>query len=119
MRETGTSVKEYLQLYRDTWSDLQSQSEPTRHYDQGNILQTWTVTYHEIQKRDPTAAMLLLLMACFDNRDIWYELIRSGLNYSQTPHWFDMAVSSKLVFKTKIRTLIGFSLIEAKKQGGS
>ncbi|KAL2832185.1 hypothetical protein BDW59DRAFT_181471 [Aspergillus cavernicola] len=119
MRETGTSIKEYLQFYKNTWSDLQSQSEPTRHYQQGNILETWMITYHEIQKHDPTAAMLLLLLACFDNQDIWYELIKCGLNGSYTPHWFNMAVSNKLVFKSKIKTLIGFSLVEMKQQEGS
>jgi hypothetical protein len=38
------------------------------------------ITYQEIKKRDPTAATLLLLLACFDNRDIWHELIACGLN---------------------------------------
>jgi tetratricopeptide (TPR) repeat protein len=77
------------------------------------------VTYQEIQKCDPTAAKLLLLLAFFDNRDIWYELLRSGLNCSGLPPWFEMAVSSKLVFKTKAKALVGFSLVETKQQGGS
>jgi tetratricopeptide (TPR) repeat protein len=119
MRQTGTNAKEYLELYRISWSDLQSQSRPTRHYQQGNMVQTWMVTYQEIQKRDPTAAKLLLLLAFFDNQDIWYELLRSGLNCSGLPPWFKMAVSSKLVFKTKVKALVGFSLVETKQQGGS
>lgn len=77
------------------------------------------VTYQEIQKHDPTAAKLLLLLAFSDNRDIWYELLRSGLNCSGLPPWFEMAVSSKLVFKTKVKGLVGFSLVETKQQGGS
>ncbi|KAG2026624.1 hypothetical protein GB937_001409 [Aspergillus fischeri] len=119
MRETGTSCKEYLKLYKETWSDLQSQATPTRHYWQGNILETWMITYQEIQKRDPTAATLLLLLACFDNRDIWYELIRGGLNCSHTPPWFEAAVSNKLAFKAKIKVLVGFSLVEPRRQEGS
>jgi hypothetical protein len=75
MRQTGTTVKEYLGLYRTSWFDLQSQSAPTRQYWQGNIIQTWIITYKEIQRHDPTAAKLLLLLAFFDNQDIWYELI--------------------------------------------
>jgi hypothetical protein len=67
MHQTGTNIKEYLELYRTSWSDLQSQSSPTRHYQQGNMVQTWMVTYQEIQKCDPTAAKLLLLLAFFDN----------------------------------------------------
>ncbi|GAB1211759.1 hypothetical protein ATERTT37_000883 [Aspergillus terreus] len=119
MRQTGTNAKEYLELYENSWSDLQSQSGPTRHYPQGNMVQTWMVTYQEIQKCDPTAAKLLLLLAFFDNRDIWYELLRSGSNYSGLLPWYKMAVSSKLAFKTKVKVLIGFSLVETKQQGGS
>ena len=40
------------------------------------MLQTWMISYLEIQKRDPSAAALLLLLGRFDNRDIWYELVR-------------------------------------------
>jgi hypothetical protein len=83
------------------------------------MVQTRLVTYQEIQKRDPTAAKLLLLLAFFDNQDIWYELLRSGLDCSDPPSWFKMAVSSKLVFKTKVKVLIEFSLVEIKQQEGS
>ncbi|KAL3436907.1 nucleoside phosphorylase domain-containing protein [Aspergillus tetrazonus] len=119
MRQTGTTFKEYLELYRTSWFDLQSQSAPTRQYWQGNIIQTWIITYKEIQKHDTTAAKLLLLLAFFDNQDIWYELIRNRLDYSNPPPWFEAAVSSKLVFKTKIKALVEFSLVELKQQEGS
>ncbi|KAL2811480.1 hypothetical protein BJX63DRAFT_433329 [Aspergillus granulosus] len=119
MRQTGTNFKEYLELYQTSWVDLQSQSRPTRHYPQGNMVQTWMITYQEIQKRDPIAAELLLLLACFDNQDIWYELVQCGLNCSNPPPWFQIAVSSKLVFKEKAKTLIEFSLLEVKQQEGS
>ncbi|KAL3485915.1 hypothetical protein BJX62DRAFT_29395 [Aspergillus germanicus] len=119
MRETGTSFREYLQLYKTSWPDLQCQAAPTRYYQQGNILETWMITYQEIKKRDPTAATLLLLLACFDNRDLWYELIACGLNCFNTPTWFEKAVSSKLAFKGTIKMLIGFSLVETKQLEGS
>ncbi|RHZ51206.1 hypothetical protein CDV55_102182 [Aspergillus turcosus] len=122
MRETGMTVREYLQYYENSWFDLQSQSGPMRYYQQGNILETWTVSYHEVQKRDPTAAALLLFLACFDNRDIWYELIRSGYDrydYGDIADWFHTAASNKLAFMTTLKTLIGFSLIEINHQEGS
>ncbi|KAL4739322.1 hypothetical protein BDV11DRAFT_215259 [Aspergillus similis] len=119
MCQTGTPFKEYLELYRTSWFDLQSQSAPTRQYQQGNIVQTWNITYKEIQKHDPTAAKLLLLLAFFDNQDIWYELIQKGLDHSNPPQWFEAAVSSRLVFKTKIKALVKFSLVEIKQQKGS
>ncbi|KAJ0413077.1 Tetratricopeptide repeat-domain-containing protein [Aspergillus carlsbadensis] len=87
MRETGTSVKEYLRFYQSAWSKLQSQAAPTRQYQQGNILETWMITYQEIKKRDRTAATLLLLLACFDNQDIWYELIALDWPVDKIVNW--------------------------------
>jgi tetratricopeptide (TPR) repeat protein len=119
MRETGTNLKEYLELYQTSWFDLQSESRPTRHYQQGNMVQTWIVTYQELQKRDQIAAKLLLLLCCFDTQDIWYELVHCGSNCSNRPPWFDTAISSKLAFKSKMKALIGLSLVETKQQEGS
>lgn len=47
MRETGTSITEYLQFDQASWTDLQLQSNPERQYQQGNMLQTWKVSYSE------------------------------------------------------------------------
>ncbi|CAG8186720.1 unnamed protein product [Penicillium nalgiovense] len=119
MRETGTSITEYLKFYRETWSELQLQSSPGRQYQQGNVLQTWMISYLEIKKRDQNAAALLLLLARFDNRDIWYELVESSSYCSDIPVWLESALSSGLAFKVGVKTLIGFSLLESKQQEGS
>ncbi|CEJ62692.1 Putative TPR repeat protein [Penicillium brasilianum] len=119
MRETGTSVTEYLQYYQNSWSELQLQSNPQRQYQQGNLLQTWMISYHEIQKRDPHAAKLLLLLAHFDNRDIWYELIKSSHNSSYVPFGLAKTISSGLAFRTSVKNLIAFSLLDTKVQAGS
>ncbi|KAI9037791.1 uncharacterized protein KD926_011580 [Aspergillus affinis] len=119
MRETGTGISEYLEDYQKSWFQLQAQSLPTRHYHQGNILQTWAVSYHEIEKRDSTAAVLLLFLSIFDNQDIWYELIAGGRHCPNVPDWFEMAVGKKFDFKARTKTLRAFSLIETKPQGGS
>lgn len=119
MRETGTNVSEYLQYYKKSWHDLQTDAKPGRHYQQGNILQTWSVSYDEIRRRDPAIAELLLLLAHFDNRDIWYELLESGKNYANRPSWFTDVLSDSLVFKKKIMMLIEFSLINVNEETGS
>ncbi|KAJ5975009.1 hypothetical protein N7481_008716 [Penicillium waksmanii] len=119
MRETGTSITEYLQYYQESWSELQLQSNPGRQYQQGNILQTWMISYLEIQKRDPSAAHLLLLLARFDNHDIWYELVKNGCHSSNVPDWLKMTISSGLAFKIGVKSLIRFSLLESKQQEGS
>ncbi|KAJ5201210.1 hypothetical protein N7449_006013 [Penicillium cf. viridicatum] len=119
MRETGTSITEYLEFYQESWTELQLQSNPGRQYQQGNMLQTWMISYLEIQKRDPSAADLLLLLALFDSRDIWYELVKSGSHSLNVPDWLEKATSDGLSFKTRMRSLVGFSFLQSKQQEGS
>ncbi|OJJ82646.1 uncharacterized protein ASPGLDRAFT_67545 [Aspergillus glaucus CBS 516.65] len=121
IRETGTSISEYLQYYTESWDELQSQSRPGRHYPQGNILQTWTISFNEMKKRNPNAAELLLLLSYFDNRSIWYGLVRCCCNScsSDALAWFQKTVSNELAFKSTLRPLIKFSLVEPERQEGS
>jgi hypothetical protein len=118
MRETGTSITEYLQYYKASWSDLQLHSNPERQYQQGNMLQTWMISYREIQKRDRNAANLLLFLARFDNRDIWFGLIKSSCRSQNLPIWLERTISSGIAFKMRVKALIGFSLLEVKEQEG-
>ncbi|KAJ5726945.1 hypothetical protein N7493_005972 [Penicillium malachiteum] len=119
MRQTGASITEYLQYYQQSWSDLQSQSSPGHQYQHGNILETWLISYQEIQKRNPKAAELLLLLAHFDNRDVWYELVKGASHSRDIPSWLEGIISSGLSFKSHIKHLIEFSFLEAKQQEGS
>ncbi|KAJ5281307.1 hypothetical protein N7478_006679 [Penicillium angulare] len=119
MRETGTSITQYLRYYQESWSNLQSFSSPGRQYQQGNMLETWKISFYEIQNRHSNAAQLLLLFAYFDNRDIWYELLESASNSSVVPGWLERAISSELEFKACVKPLIGFSLLQTKPQEGS
>ncbi|OXV06832.1 hypothetical protein Egran_05401 [Elaphomyces granulatus] len=115
---TGVSFARYLQIYEESWRDLQSITEPHRHYSNGNILTTWMITYSEIQKVDPFAVKLLFLLSYFHNRDIWVGLIRCGLKSSNTPDWFRTVASNEIRFLTTVRTLVNFSLIETKEANG-
>ncbi|GFF61692.1 putative Pfs, NB-ARC and TPR domain protein (JCVI) [Aspergillus udagawae] len=119
MRETGTSITDYLQYYQESWFELHSKSSPGRQYQKGNMFQTWMISYNEVKMRDPDAAKLLLLLACFDNRDIWYELVHCCSRSPNVPAWLKRPVSDKLAFKSSLKTLIEFSLIESKQHEGS
>jgi tetratricopeptide (TPR) repeat protein len=77
------------------------------------------ISYDEVKNRDLNAAELILLLARFDSRDIWYELVKCGTYSTNQPVWFNNVTSDGLVFKETIRTLIGFSLIEANQQKGN
>ncbi|KAJ5764668.1 hypothetical protein N7533_003349, partial [Penicillium manginii] len=119
MRQTGTSITQYLEYYQQSWSILQSQSSPERQYQRGNMLQTWMISYYEIQDRDPNAAKMLLLLARFDNRDIWYELLKAASKSSAIPDWLEKAISSGLAFKLAVKPLVEFSFLETKQEQGS
>ncbi|KAL4926018.1 uncharacterized protein BDV17DRAFT_164638 [Aspergillus undulatus] len=118
MRETGTSISKYLQYYRESWHSLQSRPSSNRHYEHDNILQTWLVSYHEIEKRDPEAAQLMLIIAHFDNQDIWRELLISvgAVDYSR---WLVFTMSDEIAFRERMSTLIGFSFVIAQSQSDS
>ncbi|GIC85854.1 uncharacterized protein Aud_001694 [Aspergillus udagawae] len=115
--QTGVSFARYLQLYEQSFSELLSEMSPLRHYSQGDIRTTWRISYLEIQKRDASAANLLLLISVFHNRDLWFELVESGLNYVDAPPWFRQVASNAFKFLKTMRTLIEFSLIETKEDG--
>ncbi|KAJ5664279.1 protein kinase subdomain-containing protein [Penicillium longicatenatum] len=74
------------------------------------------ISYHKIQKRDPSAAELLLLLTRFNNRDIWYKLVKGASYSSDVPSWLKEILSSGLLFKNRVKHLIGFSLLETKQQ---
>ncbi|KAJ5640169.1 uncharacterized protein N7484_008031 [Penicillium longicatenatum] len=90
MRQTGTTIAQ-------------------RQYQQGNMLETWMISYREIQSRSPNAAELLLLLTYFDNRDI----------YPNVPGWLQGIILSGLTFKLYVKHLIDFSLLKIKQQEGS
>jgi tetratricopeptide (TPR) repeat protein len=77
------------------------------------------ISYHEIQKRDLDAAKLLLVLAHFDNRDLWYELIQGCCYSSDVPLWLKRITASSLAFKISVRTLLEFSLLEIKPHRGA
>ena len=72
------------------------------------------ILYLEIQKRDLSVVGLLLLLARFDNRDIWYELVKSSYYSLNVLDWLKKVVLSGLAFKLGVKPLIGFSLLESK-----
>ncbi|KAL4800740.1 Pfs, NB-ARC and TPR domain protein [Aspergillus venezuelensis] len=119
IRGTGTSFGKYIQYYRESWLSLQSHSEPNRHYEHGNILQTWLISYNEINRRDPDAAKLLLLLAHYHYRDIWYELLASGTWRQNSPEWLTRIIFPEFNFREKMKTLIGFSFVGVNIQNDS
>jgi hypothetical protein len=64
MRETHSSVSEYLELYKKEWNNLggDDSNTPLRHYPNGSIQTTWMVSYETIKKRNELSADLIRIL---------------------------------------------------------
>ncbi|KAI9890869.1 MAG: hypothetical protein M1814_003508 [Vezdaea aestivalis] len=125
MRQTNSSISKYLQLYNNTWNDLQAKEARLeflrREYGGRSIHTTWSVSFDHLQKTDQAAAKMLQLWSYLDNREIRYDLFANeeSLNsdiYKTLPDWFRGIVSNELDFKQTMATLLDYSLIEAKER---
>ncbi|KAL4860899.1 hypothetical protein BDV12DRAFT_86385 [Aspergillus spectabilis] len=110
---TGMGFAKYLQHYEESWRNLMSKAGPKGDYDNGDMLTTWTVSYREIMKRNRESARLLLLLSCFSNQDIWYDLLSNAALAPGVPRLFREALSDEINFSTTIQVLLDFSMIEA------
>ena len=107
---TGISVSKYLEHYEKSWLDLHRTSPSLPSYDQ-TIYSTWDLSYIYIREEDESAAKLLKLWAYFDNRDLWYDLLRAGKE--NAPGWFLDVTSTELAFLSAIGKLRKHALIES------
>jgi hypothetical protein len=126
MKETGTSIEEYLEFYENQLRELiqnsDQSSNPLQDYPSGSVWTTWLVSFKRVQAKNQTAAKLLLLWAHFNHNGIWFELFSPVLDQFKTtdmlPGWFEEISSSKLRFKTTLQTLLDFSLAEVIPASG-
>ncbi|KAJ0421517.1 purine and uridine phosphorylase [Aspergillus carlsbadensis] len=119
IRQSGITFTKYLEYYTSSWRELMCHSDPPHFYFQGNIMTTWMVTHRKVQQQHPDAAELLILLATFDHRDIWFELVQACGQASGTPTWFRNSLASEMTFVTTLMPLINFSLVEMNQRGGS
>jgi tetratricopeptide (TPR) repeat protein len=106
IRETGTSLGEYLELYRECEQNqqdllslalpnaIESESPTTR-----AVMMTWKITMDKIQRENPLSFKLLQLMSFLDPAKIPEDLIKSAsfLDNKSTVH-FRKALASLLNF---------------------
>ena len=110
LRETGIPVSDYLDHYNRSWLELQRKSPHILSYEDQTIHSTWNLSYMHIRNENESAAKLLELWAYFDNRDLWYDLMKAG-EYN-APEWFLEIVHTKLDFTTTLGTLQKHALVE-------
>ena len=104
------SVSEYLDHYEESWPQLQRDGPPLLSYEDQTIYSTWNLSYIYIRRENQSAAKLLELWAYFDNRDLWYDLLKAGEDTA--PSWFLDIIETKLAFNSVLGKLQKHALVE-------
>ncbi|KAK6071700.1 NB-ARC and TPR domain protein [Seiridium cupressi] len=76
LRRVAIGWGDYLRLYEISWARLHESIPSLGSYQDRTLCSTWQLSYEQVQERYPLAAHLLRWWACFDNEDLWYELIQ-------------------------------------------
>ena len=111
LRQVGTSFAQYLQQYDASWLKLQQTTLALDAYDQA-LYSTWQLSYIHIEQQNGLSAQLLRLWAYFDNQDLWYELLRNGMDGSEAIPWYFTLVEDELSFTAAARVICQHGLIE-------
>lgn len=82
LREVETSFAKYLKLYEASWLKSQTTTPSLDSY-YGRLYSTWQLSYTHIEQQNPLSAQLLRLWAYSENQDLWYELLRDGMDGSE------------------------------------
>jgi tetratricopeptide (TPR) repeat protein len=116
LRETGTTVADYMEYYKNTWEDLmQSQSRSLLQENGGeSVLTIWKMSYEQIKSTDMLAAKLLDLWAFLHRDDVWPELVLTSQANSELLGLVESSSfirATKLSLTNSIGTLARFSMI--------
>jgi tetratricopeptide (TPR) repeat protein len=105
-----TSFASYLDLYEESWLQLQETSPGLYSYQDRVLYSTWQLSFNQINQQNPLSTKLLQLWAYFDNQDLWFELLKHEL--SDTPEWFAQLTKDNLSFTQAVEILCDYGLVE-------
>ncbi|GHO80418.1 tetratricopeptide repeat protein [Ktedonobacter sp. SOSP1-85] len=110
IEETGSSVREYLQLYQHHRHALLAQRGwQITHYPD-SVATTWDLAFQQVEQANPAAAELLQLCAFLAPDHIPEELLSQG-----AAHWppaLQQAVSNYFTFSQMLKLLLAYSLVK-------
>jgi hypothetical protein len=59
LSQSADSFDDYLELYNNSWNDLDRHSHGPIDYEERTLYSTWNVSFEQIRKQDAAAAELL------------------------------------------------------------
>ena len=91
---------------------------PLRDYPDRSVWTIWIISYHAIRAKSMATANLLLLWACFDNKDLWYGLlIEASMPYRAVAgylsEWLPNITNDEVNFIAAMQLLHSYSLVES------
>jgi hypothetical protein len=101
MFRTGMTPGEYRQLFTRKKKILLGKYSASRYSgdDRQTVMTTWTVSYTQVQQKDPQAARLLLLLSLMHNEAIPFEILKDAperqLYWSQSGEFEQLTQSER------------------------
>ena len=113
LEQVITSFSEYLHLYEASWLRLQMTSPQLSSYEDRSLYTTWQLSLNQIERQNFLSAKLLQLWAYFDQKDLWYKLLRHGrLVEIEGADWFRKLTEDELSFNMAVRILCNYGLVD-------
>ncbi|GKZ48553.1 hypothetical protein AbraIFM66951_000628 [Aspergillus brasiliensis] len=110
LKQSVISCREYLNLYKDCWLQLQQlapQPQPSSP-EEKSLHTTWKVTLNQIMLQHKHAALLLKQWIAYDSQDVWRGLFYHGSR--------SQSMSDLLLFDTAMAVLSRYGWVEPEPE---
>lgn len=105
---------EYLNAYKENWRLDSRRHVRLRDYRlDRSLYTTWDISYRRLEDEDADAARLLMLMAYFDNKELWFALFQARLS-DKTPSWLGALMNSQIDFENAMGILVDYCFVEVQ-----
>ena len=111
LRKTVLTFRQYLEAYDQRFNINPRRPIQLQEYQDRTLYTTWNLSYSRLEGDDPLAANALKLFAYFDNQEIWYELLHTGLA-DDLPPWLHDLAAEQVDFESTMGTLVEYCLLE-------
>jgi hypothetical protein len=108
--QVAVSLSDYIQLYEQSWVQLQESSPELDSYEDRTLYSTWQISFDYVKQQNGLSAKLLCFWACFDSQDVWLELLQHSS--SNDPDWVRELTKDKVGFHQAVRVLSSHGLVE-------
>ncbi|KAK2783844.1 hypothetical protein FQN53_008905 [Emmonsiellopsis sp. PD_33] len=119
LRNNSIPFKTYLDKYEEQWNIVPNRPTKLPEYKESDTLYTtWGVSFTRLQEVDFEAAQLLTLLAYFDNKAIWYDLLRAGISETSLK-WLTTVTEDYLTFASTMNRLVEYCFVESHNEADS